>query len=133
MARGSSTTGRKQVQLPRISDETRLLSAHLEQELMSWPDVSAKPMFGMVALYRGQRIFAALPRTRAMETACSVSFKLPRPSRTMKDELARDSRVVRAERSMENWISFEVRSPRDVTDALEWFGRAYRQAAKQAD
>jgi len=87
-------------------------------------------MFGMVALYRGPAIFAALPRTRAMETAWSVSFKLPRVSRTMKQALIQDSRVVGAEERMGKWMSFEVRSPRDVTDALAWFGRAYRQAGK---
>ena len=97
---------------------------------MSWPEVTAKPMFGMVALYRGSAIFAALPRTRAMGTACSVSFKLPPLTPKLQEQLTRDCRVVGAEERMEKWISFEVSSPTDVTDALEWFGRAYRQAGK---
>jgi hypothetical protein len=38
--------------------------------------VSTRAFFGFTALYRKERIFALLPRTRAMETANSLAFKL---------------------------------------------------------
>lgn len=113
--------------LPRVPDEMRQMSEYLLRELQSWPAVTAKPMFGMDALYRGPAIFAVLPRTRAMETAYSVSFKLQRQTPAWKKELASDARIVTPNRDA-LWISFEVHSERDFADAVLWFGRAYEQA-----
>jgi hypothetical protein len=61
-----STAIRKKPAAPRpkllpVSEEARRWSALLESELLSWPGVIAKRMFGFRALYRGKRIFAALP------------------------------------------------------------------------
>jgi len=39
----------------------RRWSSFLEAELMTWPGVSANPMFGFLSFYRAGRIFAALP------------------------------------------------------------------------
>lgn len=128
MPRKSALRESRRVPLPRISEETRQIAVFLERELLSWPGVNAKPMFGMMALYRGSEIFAAVPRTRGMETAWSVSFKLVSPSPLQQKRLAGDPRVVRTKSAMEKWISFEVKSPRDVPDALRWFERAYREA-----
>lgn len=115
--------------LPQASEETRLFSDYLLSELLAWPQVSSRLMFGLNAVYRGKEIFGALPRTRALETSCSVSFKLHAKSpRTLK-LLESDQRVVTSELKMANWFSFEVRSDRDLSDAIEWFARAYRQAA----
>ena len=43
-----------------VSEEARRWSVLLESELLSWPAVIAKRMFGFRALYRGKKIFAAL-------------------------------------------------------------------------
>jgi len=40
----------------------------LLREILGWPNVSSRPMFGMTAVYRGKAIFGVLPRTRAMAT-----------------------------------------------------------------
>jgi len=53
----------------------RYKCALLEQELLGWPGLSARPMFGMKAFYRGKAIFAMLPDKRAMESPGAVGYK----------------------------------------------------------
>ena len=62
--------------LLKIDAEMQRWCALLEEELLAWPEVSAKPMFGMIGFYHGKSIFAAIPRTRAAETARSLLIKL---------------------------------------------------------
>lgn len=51
--------------MPLVSDEMKHWSAMLRSELEGWPQATARPMFGMLGIYRGKKIFAALPVTRA--------------------------------------------------------------------
>lgn len=48
----------------------------LERELLSWPGVTSKPMFGMRAVYRRNTIFAMLPDKRALESPSAIAYKL---------------------------------------------------------
>src|SRR3954462_8254528 len=84
----------KRPPMPRVSDEVRVFSEFLLNELLSWPNVTAKPMFGLRGLYRGPSIFAALPSTRALNTSCSVSFKLPLKTPATLKLLEGDDRIV---------------------------------------
>src|SRR5438552_18355556 len=59
-----------------VDDEMKELSAMLEKEVSDWPGVSKKPMFGYQGLYRNGKIFAALPRSRAMKSPGSLTFQL---------------------------------------------------------
>jgi hypothetical protein len=58
-----------------VSEETRRWSALLESQLLSWPGVIVKRMFGFRALYRGKRIFAALPNSRGIGPDASILLK----------------------------------------------------------
>jgi len=107
--------------MPRISEEMRRLAVLLGQELASWPEVSMRPMFGMEGYYRGNKIFAALPRTRAMGTRDSIAFKLPRG-------LPGDPRLQSLELLGAVWKTFELDSASDLNDALRLLEMAYRQA-----
>lgn len=118
--------------MPRVSDEVRVISEFLLNELLSWPNVIAKPMFGLRAVYHGPAIFGALPITRALNTSCSMSFKLTTKTPAIMKSLEADDRIVTSELEMANWLSFEIRSGRDIPDAIEWFARAYQQAGKSA-
>ena len=51
-----------------VSEQMKAWSAALEAELIEWPRLSGRSMFGFNALYRGKRIFAVVPRTRGMGT-----------------------------------------------------------------
>lgn len=121
---------RPRPKLPRISEEIRRLAALLEAEVLAWPNVTSRPMFGLNGLYRGRIIFAVLPRTRAMDAPDSISFRLPRRSHPITAELRKDERIV-APMPNAKWISFVIHSDADIHDALNWLALAYRGAAKK--
>ena len=100
----------------KIDAEMQRWCALLEQELLAWPEVSAKPMFGMIGFYHGKSIFAAIPRTRAAHTARSVLIKLPGLN---------DKRLKRASGMDGDWVAYELESANDITDALTLLERAY--------
>src|SRR5437899_11721041 len=68
-------TKRPRPKMPPISEEMKQSSAMLRQELSGWPQVTSRPMFGMLGFYRRKKIFAALPVSRAIETPNSFIFK----------------------------------------------------------
>lgn len=113
--------------LPRVSEETRRLATLIEAEAVGWKGVSTHPMFGMTGLYRGRRIFAVLPRTRALGRADAIGLRFPNPSRSVLARMRDDERIVRAHPGGK-WTSFIINSDADVHDALEWLELAYRQA-----
>jgi hypothetical protein len=114
--------------LVRTSEEMKQWSALLGAELERWPGVRTKPMFGFLSYYRGRKIFAALPRTRALNSANSLIFKLRGASPRLLAELRRDSRARVSEKGRESWQSFEISSTADLKDALGWLDRAWRAA-----
>ena len=116
--------------LPRVSEETKRIAALLETEVLTWPGVTSRPMFGLAGLYRTRKIFAVLPRTRAMDARDSIAFRLPRHSNQITAELHRDKRIVTPTPDAK-WISFVINSDRDIHDALNWLALAYREAAKK--
>src|SRR5258708_4729562 len=101
-------THRPRPPLVAPSEEMRAWSAALEKELLTWPQVSIKPMFGFRAAYRGKRIFAALPRTRALVGSNLVEFKLQPPPKRLVGKAARDPRVRISAMSRAGWASFEL-------------------------
>ncbi len=76
-------------------------------------------MFGMLAFYRGKNIFAAVPRSRAAETPFSLLVKLP----GVRHEGLRSASGPGA-----GWVTFEMNSSVDTSEALRWLERAYEKA-----
>jgi len=139
-ARTSTTTHRRvkkpgkkasppRPKLPRVSEEIRRLSALLEAEVLAWPAVTSRPMFGLNGLYRGRKIFAVLPRTRAMDAADSIAFRFTTRSQRIATRMRNDKRIV-APTADAKWISFMIESDSDIHDALNWLELAYREAGK---
>jgi TfoX/Sxy family transcriptional regulator of competence genes len=116
---------RSRPKLPAVSEEMKAWAAALGRELTTWPQVSSRAMFGFTALYRGQRIFAVLPRTRGMGSASSLAFKLEQSGPRVRARLKQDARVSTTIMQASRWFVFEVESERDLNDALDWLGRAY--------
>lgn len=110
---------RERPRLQKIGEEMQRWCALLDEELSTWPDVTSKPMFGMMAFYRGGRIFAAVPRSRAPRTARSVLIKLP----SVQHVRLKGSRVPGA-----GWVTFDLEQEADIAEALEWLARAYEKA-----
>jgi hypothetical protein len=110
----------KRPNLVVVSDEMRRITVLLGEELSSWPRVRSNPMFGLIAFYRGDTVFALLPAKRAMEKANAIAYKQPRPEHT---------------REGEKWQFFEVESELDIHQALQLLRAAYdsaRPAAKNS-
>ena len=102
----------KRFAFPKTSDEMRRLAILLEDEMKRWPEVRTGKMFGMVSVYRGDRIFAFLPATRGLEHANSILIKSERP----------------AKRESEKWEWLEVLTEADLAQALSRLDVAYRRA-----
>jgi len=115
--------------LLRIPEEMREWSALLEGEVRGWPRVTSRPMFGFMGLYCGRRIFAALPRTRALSSPTSFILKFdPLPPKLLAN-LGRESRIKsESDAPGAHWYAFELRSAADLNDALAWLNRAYEAA-----
>jgi hypothetical protein len=113
-----------------VSEETKRLAALIEAEAGGWKGVSTHPMFGMTALYRGRRIFAVLPRTRAFGANDAIGLRFPNPSRQVLAFMRDDERIIRAHPGGK-WTSFLIKSDADVHAALQWLELAYRQTGKR--
>ncbi len=108
----------------------KIWSAALADEVASWPQIATRSFFGFTALYRKDKIFAVLPRTRGMQTANSLAFKLEAVSRSVRARLENDSRAGSTQMQKVRWFTFELSSDSDLHDALDWLGRSYEAAGK---
>ena len=102
----------------KIDDEMQRWCALLGEEVLAWPKVSAKPMFGMTGFYHGKSIFAAIPKTRAPQSPRSLLIKLPGVS---------DKRLKGGSGPGSGWVTFELESANDINEALLWLERAYEK------
>ena len=114
---------------PKISEEMRQWAAMLEQELKGWRQISSKPMFGMMGIYRRKKIFAALPVSRGLTSSNSIIFRfVPFPQELL--ERAKKEPRIGTGRTLQTakWISFELNVEADLRDALWWLNQAYERA-----
>jgi hypothetical protein len=120
---------RPRPQMHRASEETKQLAALLGTELTTWPKVTTRPMFGLRGYYRGKKIFAALPVTRAIKNPNSFIFRIqPMPAELL--ERARAAPHIDIENAAPGpkWLSFILNSEADFRDALWWLNQAYEHA-----
>jgi len=81
----------------RASEEARQWAAMLGQELLSWQDVRTRPMFGMLGIYRGRKIFACLPVTRTLGwSSNSFLFKFHDTSAALEKKIGDDINLRRS-------------------------------------
>jgi hypothetical protein len=106
----------KRPKLVAVSEETRRLSQLLAQELLNWPDVSTRAMFGLRAIYHRNVIFAMLPDKRALESAQAIAYKL------------REG----VQRKGENWQLCELKNEHDIPSALACLEEAHRRAIRRS-
>ena len=118
------------LKLPLVSEEMKAWSAALASEATDWPRVSTRSFFGFTALYRKDKIFAMLPRTRAMGTPNTLAFKFEALAPRLYAQLEGDPRVGTTEMRAARWQTFELHSDSDLRDALHWLARAYDAAGK---
>jgi hypothetical protein len=114
---------RDRPKMPPISEEMKQWSAMLKAEVSGWPQISTKPMFGMMGLYRRKKIFGGLPVTRGFDTPNSVIFRFDPVPQDLEQRADKDSRITPGKR----WFSFEVASAGDLRDALWWLNQAFER------
>ena len=122
-AKQNARTMRDRPKMPPISEEMKQWSAMLKTEVSGWPQMSSKPMFGMMGLYRRKKIFGGLPVTRGFDTPNSVIFRFDPMPQDLLERALKDSRITPGKR----WFSFEVGSTSDLRDALWWLNQAYER------
>jgi membrane carboxypeptidase/penicillin-binding protein PbpC len=119
----------KRPKLLRISEEMKQWSAMLQQELRAWPRVRSRPMFGFIGFYRDNKIFAGLPRTRALHTSNSIILKFDPIPPDLLRRAQEDSRIDSIKQAPgARWYSFDLNSAGDLRDALWWLNQAYLEA-----
>jgi hypothetical protein len=121
---------RSRPELPAISEQMKAWCAALAGETADWPQVRTRSFFGFTALYRKETMFAVLPRTRGMETANSLAFRIDTPTAKVRVRLEKDTRIGSSKIKKARWFTFELSSDADLHDALDWLGRAYKAAGK---
>jgi hypothetical protein len=112
---------RERPKMPSVSEEMKQWSAMLKTELSGWPQVTTRPMFGMLGIYRRKKIFAAIPVTRGFDTPSSIVFRFDPVPAKLNQRALKESRIVPGKR----WFSFQIRSTADLRDALWWLNQAY--------
>jgi len=127
-----ATSGKERTSAPlkKVSEQIRQWSAMLEHEVLTWPRVSVKKMFGMNSLYRGKMIFAALPSTRTLISEDCIIFKLEKPSSSLLARLQADDRVIAEFGIGTRWYGFRINASEDLHGAIEWLSYAYEVATK---
>jgi hypothetical protein len=118
---------RQRPKLLPISEEMRRWSALLESELLSWRGVISKSMFGFRGVYRGKRIFAALPRSRGFGSSPSILLKFRTMPPALLHRAESDTRL-HSNSPGKRWFSFTLSSDSDLHDALEWLNYSYESA-----
>jgi TfoX/Sxy family transcriptional regulator of competence genes len=102
----------------------------MESELLSWPQVTSKPMFGMVGLYRKGKIFAAIPKDRTVGNTDAVLVKLHGASERLAKQALSSPKAITTAMPKAGWIAMAMDSMDDVREMLRWFSRAYDLAGK---
>jgi hypothetical protein len=114
-----------------ISEEMKQWSAILESEIISWPGISTKSMFGFLSFYRRGTIFAALPQTRGFASSSSLIVKFDPMPPALLMRAQGDPRMDSNTRIPgKGWFSFELNSESDLREALRWLNQAYEAAKK---
>ena len=117
--------------LPKLSEQMKAWSAALAGEIKDWPQVTTRTFFGFTALYRKDKIFGILPRTRAMGTPNSLAFRLDSSTPELRARLERDGRIGTTQMRATRWSTFQLATDADLRDALDWLGQAYQAAGKK--
>ena len=122
---------RTAAKLTHVSEAMKQWCVLMESELLSWPGVTAKPIFGMVGFYRKGKIFAAIPRNRTVGQRDAVMFKLLDGSKELVSSAMGDPRTITTSLGKSGWIAMAVESMDDVRFVLDWFSQAYECAGKR--
>jgi len=128
---------RRRSAMKPASEAAKRWADALRVELELWPGVVAKRAFGMLMVYRGATVFAALPVTRALFEEDAILIKFVRENPALLKKIAAEKRFAAGtmqERGRKKqgegrkWRIYLLREERDAREAVEWLARAYQLA-----
>ena len=102
----------KRPRLVAYSEDMRRMCALLSDELLHWPGVSVRPMFGMRAFYRVRSYSQCFQTSGRSKVLPRSHTNCPRADKGAKPEMA----------------AFELENERGVANALACLDKAYRRA-----
>src|SRR5882757_7095557 len=121
---------KRRLKTVRPSEEMKRWAVLLEDELVIWPKITVKKMFGMKTFYHGPHIFAGVPDKCGFFSSNGVIFKINAATSAQMARMRSDKRLALDFGKMQKWYNFVLSSERDLSGALEWFGEAYGSAGK---
>ena len=95
----------KRPKLEVVPEEMRRVFSLIAEEVATWPEVTAKSMFGLRAMYRGGVVFAMIPDKRSLEIPDAVAYK-----------------------EGGEWKTFEVKGEEGIGGALGVLEKAYARS-----
>lgn len=117
--------------LSPISDQMRAWSSPLAAEVAQWPDCTTRSFFGFTALYRGELMFGAVPRTRSFGKGNLLGFRIDNLSSRLKSKVEKDQHIGFIDKKNTRWFTFDLSGDSDVHKALDWLAEAYEAAGKR--
>src|SRR5271165_5552821 len=115
-----------------VSETGREWAEALRGELEQWPGARIQRSFGMMLVYRGEMVFAALPASRSLFAADAIMLKFQEEKPALAKRMAADGRfAVATLGSARNskgegrkWRFFPLRADGDMHAAIEWLAEA---------
>lgn len=117
--------------MPPVSDQMQSWSSALANEVADWPRASARSFFGFTALYRGEDIFAMVPRTKSFGAGNLIALRIDDPALRLRKRLESDPGIGLVDPGSTRWFTFALTCDADLHEALDWLGAAYQSAAKR--
>ena len=109
------------------------LGEALRAELLGWPGVTVRPMFGVMAFYRGKNILGCYVNRDLAQKKAAYMNRPGEPAlvwiRLRRDDVARACRRpgIRTSRTgMSQWIELSLASRAALAEAVRWLGHAYQ-------
>jgi hypothetical protein len=103
-------------------------AAQLNRELGEWPGVRITPMFGRWGYFIGARLFACFP-LRVKDSDLWIRLTRADQARALGESGVRPHRRF----ASRGWIELDVRTEKDVAQALRWLRRARAGSDTGAD
>ncbi|UXN70352.1 TfoX/Sxy family protein [Devosia neptuniae] len=112
--------------MSKQSEQTRHLAEHYVDQLSDWAKITTRPLFGAVALYRNEHVFA-------MAWQGALYFKVDADSRPEYDEAGSQALGYTTEgqdHALKSYWAVPADILEDDDSLREWAERAYQAALK---
>jgi hypothetical protein len=106
-----------------IEEETKALREAFEKEILNWPEVTSKKMFGCPCYLVNGKMFAGM---------VTKGIVIPKLSTHERDELGKVLEIkpfVAGKRTMKNWVRVDL-TPEELPKILPYVKRSYERTTK---